>query len=44
MSDIMSDEEIEFNDDEVIENATLCENCGDLTEHEVLKEKMVVLQ
>ena len=41
MSDIMSDEEIEFNDDEVIENATLCENCGELTEHEVLKEKMV---
>tara|TARA_B100000900_G_scaffold58332_1_gene43880 strand:+ start:74874 stop:75653 length:780 start_codon:yes stop_codon:yes gene_type:complete len=41
MSDIMSDEEIEFDDDEVIENATLCENCRDITEHEVLKEKKV---
>ena len=41
MGDVMSSDEIEFDDDDVIENVTLCEACGDITEHEILKEKKV---
>ena len=39
----MSSDEIEFDDDDVIENATLCEACGDITEHEILKEKKLAM-
>ena len=41
ISDVMSSDEIEFDDEEIIENATLCEECGDITEHEILKEKEI---
>jgi uncharacterized Zn finger protein len=37
----MSDDEIEFDEEEIIENATFCEKCNDIMEHEVLKEKNV---
>ncbi|MBT04185.1 MAG: hypothetical protein CMA92_00215 [Euryarchaeota archaeon] len=41
MSDIMSSDEIEFDEEDIIQNASLCENCDDITEHEVLKEKLI---
>jgi uncharacterized Zn finger protein len=37
----MSDDENEFEDEEVLENATHCETCDEMTGHELLREKLV---
>ncbi|MDP6333572.1 MAG: HVO_0476 family zinc finger protein [Candidatus Poseidoniaceae archaeon] len=37
----MSDDENEFEDEEVLENATHCETCDEITGHELLREKPV---
>ena len=37
----MSDDENEFEDEEILENATHCETCSEITGHELLREKAV---
>ena len=37
----MSDDENEFEDEEILENATHCESCNEMTGHELLREKPI---
>ena len=37
----MSDEVVDDDSDEVIENVTMCDECNEYTEHEILKERKV---
>jgi uncharacterized Zn finger protein len=39
--DSMSDEVVDDDSDEVIENVTMCDECNEYTEHEILKERKV---
>ena len=37
--DSMTDDVVDDDSDEVIENVTMCSECNEYTEHEILKER-----